>query len=227
MTIKLFYDGATEEEMLELNKNELIHGYTTNPTLMRKSGIENYEDFCKNLLKKIDKPISFEVFADDYDEMYRQAQIISSWAENVYVKIPITNTRGYKSNQLIRALANLGIKLNITAILTKEQIDDAIESLRNFGIISIFAGRIADCGYDPREFIKYAVYRKKNGQQILWASTRESYNIVQAEQSGADIITVPIDILKKFKLIGKDLKKMSLETVQMFYNDAKQSGYTL
>jgi len=229
MPLKIFYDGATVEEILALCNDPNISGFTTNPALIKKAGIKDYEKFCKDMLGYIsEKPVSFEVISDDFDEMYRQAKIISSWGENVLVKIPIRNTIGIKSNQLIKQLATEHVKVNVTAILTTEEIDDAIDSLKNsYSIISIFAGRIADCGYDPTWYINYGVMRKKSKQQILWASCREVYNIVQAQKCGADIITVPNDILKKTSLIGRDLDQMSLDTIRMFYNDAVQSGYSL
>jgi transaldolase len=229
MPLKIFYDGATVEEILTLCNDPNISGFTTNPALIKKAGIKDYEKFCKDMLGYIsEKPVSFEVISDDFDEMYRQAKIISSWGENVLVKIPIRNTIGIKSNQLIKQLATEHVKVNVTAILTTEEIDDAIDSLKNsYSIISIFAGRIADCGYDPTWYINYGVMRKKSKQQILWASCREVYNIVQAQKCGADIITVPNDILKKTSLIGRDLDQMSLDTIRMFYNDAVQSGYSL
>jgi len=229
MPLKIFYDGATVEEILTLCNDPNISGFTTNPALIKKAGIKDYEKFCKDMLGYIsEKPVSFEVISDDFDEMYRQAKIISSWGENVLVKIPIRNTIGIKSNQLIKQLATEHVKVNVTAILTTEEIDDAIDSLKNsYSIISIFAGRIADCGYDPTWYINYGVMRKKSKQQILWASCREVYNIVQAQKCGADIITVPNDILKKTSLIGRDLDQMSLDTICMFYNDAVQSGYSL
>jgi len=229
MPLKIFYDGATVEEILTLCNDPNISGFTTNPALIKKAGIKDYEKFCKDMLGYIsEKPVSFEVISDDFDEMYRQAKIISSWGENVLVKIPIRNTIGIKSNQLIKQLATEHVKVNVTAILTTEEIDDAIDSLKNsYSIISIFAGRIADCGYDPTWYINYGVMRKKSKQQILWASCREVYNIVQAQKCGVDIITVPNDILKKTSLIGRDLDQMSLDTICMFYNDAVQSGYSL
>jgi transaldolase len=224
-----YADGADLEEMIELNKNPMISGFTSNPSLMRKAGIDDYETFAKEVLKYIaEKPISFEVFSDDLDEMYRQAKLISAWGKNVFVKIPITNTLGIKTNQLFRRLANEAVKVNVTAVFTTEQINDAIEFLENKNsIISIFAGRISDCGKDAEWFVEYAAYRKYFKQKILWASTRQVFNIVQAENCGADIITVPNDILKKMNLIGKDLKEMSLDTVKMFRQDAVQSGYKL
>ena len=228
--IKIFADGANEKDILKFNKMYFIKGLTTNPSLMRKSGVNNYEIFCKKILKKVKKPISFEVFSDDEKNIIRQARIISSWSKNVYVKIPVINTKNKSLKNVIKLLSNEGVKLNITAIFTKKHIKETINSLDSStrAIISIFCGRISDSGKDVTDYIRYANKLKKNKNiEILWASTRELYNIIQAEKLGCDIITVPSDILNKINLIGKNLEKYSLETVKMFYNDAKKAGFKL
>ena len=232
MKIKIYADGANEKEIIHYYLQNNISGLTTNPSLMRKSGIENYKDFSIKILKKVkDKPISFEVFADDFKSMYYQSKIISSWGENVYVKIPITNTKGVCSSQLIKKLSEENIKLNITAIFTRSQVNRIYRSLQNKtpAIISIFAGRIADTGRDPVDLIEYAkkLFKKNIKHKILWASTREVLNISQAEKAGADIITVPTNILKKLYLKNKNLQKYSLETVKEFYKDAKAAKYMI
>jgi transaldolase len=215
--------------MLELNKNPLVKGYTTNPALMRKAGVVNYEEFAKKVVANIpDKPISFEVIGDSDDEMYRQAKIISSWGSNVFVKIPVVNSEGKPSYDLIKKLVSEGIKINVTAILTLEQITQTIEALgNNESIISIFSGRINDCSKDAMWFVKYAVSIKQPKQKILWASVRELYNLVQAQIACADIVTVPNNILEKLPTLDKSLEEMSLDTVRMFLKDATESGYKL
>tara|TARA_B100000989_G_scaffold191671_1_gene144452 strand:+ start:4449 stop:5147 length:699 start_codon:yes stop_codon:yes gene_type:complete len=232
MKIKIYADGANKKDILYFNRQINISGLTTNPSLMRKSGVKNYKNFSIEILKKVNKkPISFEVFADDFNNMYLQSQIISSWANNVYVKIPITNTKGISSKGLINKLSNEKIKLNITAIFTKSQVDTVFKSLnkKTPAIVSIFAGRIADTGRDPSNIIKYAsrLFKKNLKHKILWASTREVLNIIQAEKAGADIITVPTSILNKKKLFNKSLNKYSLETVKEFYKDAKEAKYKI
>lgn len=229
--IKLFADGADIGEMYELYKNGIIDGITTNPTLMKKAGVKNYEQFAKSVLKLIpDMPISFEVFSDNLYYMEMQTRKIASWGDNVYVKIPVTNTEGVYTTSLIEKLSKDGIKLNITAILTLDQIEIITKSLSKEtpSIISVFAGRIADTGVDPIHIIQSVTKNVDNKNiEILWASTREILNIIQAERCGCDIITVPPDILKKLPMIGKDLKELSLETVRQFYNDALSSGYKI
>ena len=232
MKIKIYADGANKKDILYYNKQTEIAGLTTNPSLMRKSGVKNYKEFSIEILKKVvKKPISFEVFADEFSQMYKQSKIISSWANNVYVKIPITNTKGKSCKNLIKKLSDEGINLNITAIFTKTQIDTVFKNLnkKTPAIISIFAGRIADTGRDPYNIIKYAnrLFKKNLKHKILWASTRELLNIIQAEKAGADIITVPTSILNKKKLFNKSLNKYSLETVQEFYKDAKAAKYKI
>ena len=232
LKVKIFADGAEKAAMLELTKNPLIKGFTTNPTLMRKAGVADYAAFAKDVLSSItDKPISFEVFSDDFKEMERQAGIIASWGENVYVKIPITNTKGESSIPLIERLSARQVKLNITAILTREQVREAVTALERSvpSVISVFAGRIADTGRDPVPTMVESrkILREYPKAELLWASTREVLNIMQAEEAGCHIITVPNDILKKLSKWGYDLTALSLDTVKMFYEDGKQAGYSL
>ena len=231
-TIKIFADGADTKDILALSKKKYIKGLTTNPTLMRASGVKNYELFAKKILKKIKKkPISLEVFSDDFSEMEKQATKINSWGKNVYVKIPITNSKGKSSFGLIRKLSNRGIKLNVTVITTIDQ----IIKLKKFiskkvpCVISVFAGRIADTGRDPIPYMKKAVQTFKSYKQaeVLWASTREILNIIQANNIGCHIITVPPKLLSKINLLNYNLKKYSLDTVKNFYNDAKKSNYKI
>jgi|TARA_B110000503_G_scaffold37140_1_gene60721 transaldolase len=230
--VMIYADGADYNNILDLYSNKMISGFTTNPTLMRQAGITNYELFAKKVLNIIkDKPISFEVFADEFDEMYRQALKISSWGENVNVKIPITNTKGHSSENLIKNLSNLNIKCNVTAIFTIEQIEKILLLINKSSdiILSIFAGRIADTGVNPIPLMIEAIEKTKNfpNVKILWASTREALNIIQAEEIGCHIITVTPDIIKKISNFKKDLGEFSLETVEMFFNDAKKSGYSI
>lgn len=232
LKIKLFADGADVDEMLSLAKKPYIKGFTTNPTLMRKAGVSDFEKFALQVLEKIsDRPISFEVFSDDFDEMERQAHIIHNWGDNVYIKIPISNTLAIPSYPLIRKLGEDGLKLNVTAIMTLEQIHRVCQSLNDDvpAIISVFAGRIADTGRDPIPILQQAVEMVSTRPHIelLWASPRELLNIVQADLIGCHIITATNNILTKLHLIGKELEDYSLETVQMFYSDAKSAGYSL
>lgn len=228
--IKIFADGANIDEMKKVYSEGIVSGFTTNPTLMKKDGVTDYVVFAKNILKEIkDLPISFEVFTDEFESMERQAAEIASWGDNVYIKIPVTNTEDKPSYELIKRLADRGYKLNVTAILTNEQVEQVCKNLNDSipSIISVFAGRIADTGRDPVPYMKIAhdIVKDKKNAELLWASSRELLNIFQAEQSGCDIITVTNDILKKLKLVGKDLKELSLDTVKMFYEDAKSAGY--
>jgi transaldolase len=231
MNIKIFADGADKAEMLELANNPRIAGLTTNPTLLRKAGVKDYKIFALDILSVIkDKPISFEVIADDNYEMYRQGVEISSWGQNVYVKIPITNTKGETTYQVIESLSQKGIKLNITAITTIKQVRKIIPALKTSpgAYISIFAGRIADTGINPLPIMKSALNVIKNTNiELIWASPREVYNVIQAEEIGCHIITCTNDIIKKLFLIGKDLTEYSLDTVKLFFNDAKESGLKL
>lgn len=228
MPIDIYADGATLENMEELEKNPLIKGYTFNPTLLKKMGVTDFIGFAKNVVSLTKKPVSFETFADDWDGMVREGNILAGIGENVFVKIPITNSEGIKTTGIVKDLLKNDVKINYTAIFTYSQIDDAIETLgNNNSIISIFAGRICDTGRDPKTFIGYASYNKLPLQQILWASSRGLWNIKEAEDSGADIITVGYDILKKMSLWGKDLTQFSLETVRMFRQDALDSGFEI
>ncbi|MBN1814654.1 MAG: transaldolase [Anaerolineae bacterium] len=232
LNIKLFADGADQAGMLELYRNPLVKGFTTNPTLMHKAGVRDYQVFAHEILAAIpDRPISFEVFSDEFDEMERQALEISSWGDNVYVKIPITNTRGQSSRELVRRLARAGVKVNVTAILPLEQVRDVIPYLADgpSGYVSVFAGRIADVGCDPVPLMAAAVelLRPYPNLELIWASPRELLNILQADAIGCHIITVSHEILKKLDLVGKDLHEYSLDTVKMFYKDARQAGYDL
>jgi transaldolase len=233
LKVKLFADGADEKGMLELNANPLIQGMTTNPSLMRKSGIKDYEAFAKKILETITaKPISFEVFSDEFPEMKRQGLKINGWAKNVYVKIPITNTRGESSLPLIKELAGQGIKLNVTAILTLEQVEGVAKALnpRVPAVVSVFAGRIADTGVDPMPEMRECkkLLQGLPQAELLWASVREVLNIFQADEVGCEIVTVPHDILHKaMKMVGLELKNVSLDTVKMFSVDATAAGFTL
>ena len=232
LKIKLFADGANLDGMLSLYKDPNIKGFTTNPTLMKKAGITDYEKFAKQVLLEIpDRPVSFEVFADDLDDMFVQAKTIASWGSNVNVKIPVTNTKGEFTGPIIKRLSGLGVQLNITAVFTQEQVRTIVENLSSdtAAIVSVFAGRIADSGLDPMPIMSECVEILKDfpEAELLWASPREFLNIVQADQVGCHIITAPPDLLIKMKLLGKDLTKFSLETVQMFYNDAQEAGYTI
>ena len=233
LSVKVFADGADLDTMVKMAADPLIKGLTTNPTLMRKAGITDYEAFAKEVLAAIpDKPISLEVFSDEFEDMARQARKIAAWGDNIYVKIPVSNTKGEASYDLCRELAAEGIKLNVTAILTENQITAVIDALNPevASYISVFAGRIADTGRDPlpmmAEAVKQAAARLPHAE-LIWASPRESLNIYQADQVGVQVITVTSDILKKLALINKDLGQYSLETVEMFYKDAEAAGYQL
>ncbi len=232
LKVKIFADGADLDGILELYHNPCISGFTTNPTLMRKSGVSDYEKFSRQVVEHIpDRPISFEVLSDEFDEMEHQARKIASWGENVYVKIPVTNTRRESSAELIRRLAAEGMKLNVTALMTLEQVRVVSNALGNHApsYISVFAGRIADAGVDPIPIMKCALENiaSCDKQELMWASPRELLNIFHAEEIGCHVITVTHDILKKLSVIGKDLDEYSLDTVKMFYNDAKKAGFTL
>jgi transaldolase len=231
--IKIFADGASVPSILAATKNPRIAGFTTNPTLMRKDGVSDYRAFAKEVLGHIkNQPISFEVFADEFAEMRRQALEIKTWGENVYVKIPITNTRRESAIPLVKELASSGVKLNVTAICTLEQVGETAKALAGGApsVVSIFAGRIADTGRDPVPLMRDALALCRaadRGIELLWASPRELLNIIQAAEVGCDIITVTPDLLKKLDLVGKDLADYSLETVQMFFRDAQAAGYVL
>jgi len=232
LKIKLFADGADRAGMLEMYRNPLIKGFTTNPTLMRKAGISDYEAFARQIAVDIpDRPLSFEVFSDELDEMAWQARRIARWGDQVYVKIPITNTRGDSTAMIQRDLSRDGIKLNVTAVFTMDQVRQVRDALdtKTPAILSIFAGRIADSGRDPMPMMADARRALANSPQIelLWASPRELLNLIQAEETGCDIITMPNALLGKLHLLGKDLTEFSLETVRMFRNDAVKAGFSL
>jgi len=232
LRIKVFADGADLEGMIKMRANPLISGFTTNPTLMRKSGVSDYRGFARAVLEAIpDRPISFEVLSDDFEVMHRQAVELAGWASNVFVKIPITDTHGRSSADLLRRLAREGIRLNVTATLTLQQVAVAAEavSASPAAVVSVFAGRIADTGRDPVPLMAQAVQILKpySNVELLWASPRELLNIVQADQIGCHIITVSTDILEKLDLIGKDLTAFSLQTVRMFVRDARLAGLEL
>ncbi len=232
LKIKIFSDGADKKEMFDMNSRTFIKGFTTNPSLMRKTGIKNYEIFAKDVLSIIkEKPISFEVFSDDFDEMEKQAIKIASWADNVYVKIPITNTKKQNSANLIKRLSEKKVKLNITAIMTLDQVKTAIKMLDKKipNIISVFAGRIADTGRDPIPIMKDCLNEMKNNpsSELLWASSREFLNIFQADTIGCHIITVTNDIINKVELINFDLEEYSLNTVKKFYKDASEADFKI
>jgi len=232
LKIKLFADGADIDDMRRLANFSYIQGLTTNPTLMAQAGISNYEKFAREVLTFVkNKPISFEVFSDDFDDMERQANKIAGWGDNIYVKIPITNTQSISSAPLVKRLASNGVKLNVTAILTLEQVSIIHDALSpdTPAIVSVFAGRIADTGRDPIPIMTAAktLLADQPKTELLWASPREVLNIIQADQSGCDIITATPDILKKLSKLDYDLERFSLDTVRMFYDDAKKAKYTL
>ncbi len=232
LKVKIFADGANLDGILELYRNPHITGFTTNPTLMRKSGITDYEKFARQVLEKItDRPISFEVLSDQFHEMERQARKIASWGHNVYVKIPITNTRHESSVELISRLAQEKVKLNVTALMTLDQVRMVSGALADHtsSFISVFAGRIADTGRDPMPIMKEAVeiMSPHTTQELIWASPRELLNIFHADEIGCHVITVTYDILKKLSLVGKELDEYSLDTVKMFHGDAQIAGYKL
>ncbi len=232
LKVQLYVDGADLAVIEKMAKLDWIKGFTTNPSLMRKSGTTNYKEFALKSLQLIGiKPISFEIFADDYQGMLDQGLEIASWGENVYVKIPITNTKGESTVKVIHDLSQKGVKLNVTAIFTSDQVKDVVSHLRNDvpSIISVFAGRIADTGRDPMPIMRESKALIKNcaACELLWASPREVLNVFQADAVGCDIITATPDILNKLDLYNKDLLEFSLETVQTFYNDATQAGFEI
>jgi len=232
LQVKIFADGADLKSILELARNPLIKGFTTNPTLMRKAGVTDYVSFGRELVREVpSRPISFEVLSDEFDEMETQALAIASWGRSVYVKIPVTNTRGQSAAPLIHRLARQGVKVNVTAVMTIDQVDAVAASLKNgpASCISIFAGRVADAGCDPIPLLCGALTRIRNHPQIelIWASPRELFNVIQADTVGCHIITMTHDLLKKLPLLGKDLNEYSLDTVKMFYEDARAAGLTL
>jgi len=232
LRVKLFADGADKAGMLEMYRNPMIKGFTTNPTLMNKAGVSNYKAFAQDIVKAIpDRPISLEVFSDEFDEMEQQAQEISSWGENINIKIPVMNTRRQPSYDLVRRLSEAGVKLNVTALMTLEQVREVSAALAAapHAYVSVFAGRIADTGRDPVPLMAAAVelLRPYHQLELIWASPRELLNVFQANDVGCHIITATNDILKKLSIVGRDLHDYSLDTVKMFYNDAVQAGYKL
>jgi len=232
LTVKIFADGAEKGGMLEMYAKPYIKGFTTNPTLMHKAGLTDYRAFAHDVVAAIpDRPISFEVFSDEFEEMERQAREIATWGENVYVKIPVTNTRREPAYDLVRRLADEGVKLNVTAIMTIDQVRNVVDAVKDGApsCVSVFAGRIADTGRDPVPIMSECVEILKAAPraELIWASPRELLNIIQADAIGCHIITVTNDILKKLPLIGKDLADYSLDTVKMFFDDGRKAGFTL
>ncbi|MBK8169266.1 MAG: transaldolase [Sandaracinaceae bacterium] len=230
--IKIFADGCVLEDIPQLLDKAGVKGFTTNPTLMNKVGITDYEGFARKMLAAVKGlPVSLEVFADELPEMERQAKILAGWGDNVFVKVPVTNTQSVPTLPIISSLSKAGVKLNVTAVFTPAQIDGIVEALTPGvpAIVSVFSGRIADTGVDPCPIITHALkaVASKPGVEVLWASCRELYNVVQAAQVGCHIVTVPNDMLKKIGMIGKDLTELSLDTVKMFRNDAVSSGFKL
>jgi len=232
LKIKIFADGAEIESIKKLNSNNFIKGFTTNPSLMKKAGVKDYKEFALKLLSEIkDKPISFEVFSDEIPEMEKQAYEISKWGKNVNVKIPVTNTKKESTAELIRKLSSKGIVCNITALFTTDQVKEVYDAIDKStpSILSVFAGRIADTGKDPSDIIKYSVdlVKSKSKTEVLWASTRETLNIFQAEKLNCQIITVPHEILGKLSYLDKNLDDFSLETVKSFYKDSIAAGFKI
>lgn len=232
LTTKIFADGADLSGMVEMYRKPWISGFTTNPTLMNKAGIRDYRTFAKDVLAVIpDRPISFEVFSDDFREMERQATEIAGWGDNVYVKVPVTNTKREPTYDLVRRLSHADVKVNVTALMTLSQVRRVVDAVAGGApsCISVFAGRIADTGRDPVPMMAAAVelLRQEPGAELIWASPRELLNVFQADAIGCHIITVTNDILKKLSLVGKDLGDYSLDTVKMFYDDAQKAGFSL
>lgn len=232
LKIKIYADGADLQSMVEEYKKGVVKGFTTNPSLMKNAGITSYRDFAKLVLDNIkDMPVSFEVFADSKEEMIKEANEINKWGTNVYTKIPVVDTKGTFNGEVIKILSDAGVKVNVTAVFTLEQVENILKMLNKEtpAIISIFAGRIADTGVDPSEIVKKAVEMSKKYPyvEILWASCRESYNILEAEQAGCHIITVQNSLLNKRNLLGKDLNQYSIDTVNDFFEDAKSSGFSI
>jgi transaldolase len=232
LKVKLFADGADKAGMLEMYAKPYIKGFTTNPTLMHKAGLTDYRGFAKSIVESIpDRHISFEVFSDEFEEMERQAREITTWGENVYVKIPVTNTKREPAYELVRRLSGQGVKLNITAMMTLDQVRHVVDAVRGGApsCISVFAGRIADTGRDPLPLMTEALEMMVDAPEaeLIWASPRELLNIIQADDIGCHIITVTNDILKKLSLVGKDLADYSLDTVKMFYEDGRKAGFSL
>ena len=232
LKVKIFADGADRESMLESYANPLVSGFTTNPTLMRKAGVSDYVGFAKEILKEIpDRDISFEVFSDEFDDMERQAREIATWGDNVYVKIPVSNTKGETSYDLVNRLSHEGVKVNVTAIFTLDQVRKVAEAVDGGApcCVSVFAGRIADAGIDymPTMIESVKILQSNPKAELIWASPREVFNVVEANDIGCHIITCTSDIIKKLPTFGKDLAQFSLETVQLFYKDATAAGYSI
>jgi len=232
LNVKIFADGADLDGMVKMAHNPLIRGFTTNPTLMRKAGVSDYETFARRVLAAIsDRPVSFEVFADDFPSMAEQARAIAAWGPNVNVKIPVSTTKGQSSNELIRGLSSEGVTLNITAIFTLDQVRGVASALdpSTPAIVSVFAGRIADTGVDPIPHMRACkdILASRPKAELLWASTRELLNIFHAEEAGCDVVTVPNEFLAKLNLVDKDLSEYSRETVQLFYKDATAAAYQI
>jgi transaldolase len=232
LSVKIFADGADLNSVAELSRDSRIAGFTTNPTLIRKAGLSDYESFAKEFLLHVDRsPVSFEVLADDPEDMVRQAQIISGWGDNVYVKIPVTNTKGVSTAPQVRALTSEGVKVNVTALFTIAQVETMARALTGGAPsnLSVFAGRIADAGVDPMPIVKEAVELAATAGfcEVIWASPREVLNAVQADTVGCHIITMTPDLIAKLDLVGKDLNAFSLDTVAMFYKDARAAGLTV
>lgn len=232
LNIRIFADGADIEVMKQEYAKGFVSGFTTNPTLMKKAGVRSYIEFVNQAVKEIpDLPLSFEVFADDFSEMEREAELLYKLGSNIYIKIPVMNSKGESSVPLIQKLSARGMRLNITAIFTLEQIEQVVEAISpgTENIVSVFAGRIMDAGIDAEPIMRAAklICKEKEGTKLLWASCREVFNIVQADRCGTDIVTVTNDILKKLPLLGKDLTQFSLETVQMFVRDGQSLGYSI
>jgi transaldolase len=231
--IKLFLDGADRDSMIQFYREKKVSGFTTNPSLMRKAGVTEYEKYCRDLLKEIpDSPISFEVFADDLAEMKRQALLIKTWGNNVYVKIPVCNTKGQLTTELVRELSHQGVKLNVTALFTIKEIVAVCDALQGGApsIVSVFAGRIADSGRDPMALMgasAEACAVAGSQVELLWASTREAFNVVQAEQSGCKIITAPADVIKKVSGFNRDPWELTLDTIRTFKKDSDAAGFSL
>jgi transaldolase len=232
LKVKLFADGADLQSMVEMASKHFISGLTTNPTLMKKAGVNDYVTFAKSVLQEIkEKPISFEVFSDEHSEMKKQGMEIASWGENVYVKVPVTNTKGQSSAEVVEYLSNKGVKVNVTALMTVTQVKEMTEVLnpKTPSCISVFAGRIADTGRDPMPIISECLLeiQKKKCIELIWASPRELLNVFQADQLGCHIITATNDILNKLEIVGKNLDEYSLETVRMFHSDANSAQYRI
>ena len=231
LKVQVFADGADKAQMLDLYANPVVSGFTTNPTLMRQAKVADYEGFARDIIRNIpDRPISFEVFSDEFDEMERQALKIAAWGPNAFAKIPVMNTKGTSAAPLIQRLVQQGVQLNITAIYTESQVDTVVKALAGtkHSYVSVFAGRIADTGRDPMPVMKHTVAAcQTQGLEVIWASCREVYNVIQADEIGCHVITAPTDVIKKLRGLGRDLDECSLDTVKTFYNDGAAAGFKL